>query len=122
MKFPKSRPAILDRQARKRDESTYLKEQRKLALLRDQLHCRVCGGMLFLECHHVEPRSHSGPKRKVEAHHQSNLLTLCRECHGMVTGNLLKVIPTTDRGADGPVQVLKYSESQRTYIVFKKAA
>jgi 5-methylcytosine-specific restriction endonuclease McrA len=107
---------------RARNETAYYREQRRLALLRDDLHCRICSGIMFLECHHVEPRSHSGPKRKVDSNHKSNLLTLCRECHGMVTGNLLKVIPTTDRGADGPVQVLKYSEAQQAYIVFKKAA
>jgi 5-methylcytosine-specific restriction endonuclease McrA len=120
--LPKPRPRALVRKDRKRNELQHYKEQRALAMTRDAKHCRICGGMYALETHHVEPRSQSGPKRKVEAHDKSNLLTVCRDCHRMVTEKLLKVIPTTDQGADGPVRILKYSDADRGYVVWKRAA
>jgi hypothetical protein len=120
--IPKLRPRLLDRRDSKRNEDAYFKEQRALAFARDGNRCRVCGAGFRLEPHHVERRSHFGPKRVVEKHHKSNLYTCCSECHELFTGNVLKAVSLTAKGTDGPVQITRYSDAEQDWTIFKAKA
>lgn len=64
----------------------------------DFMPCEACG-LQGQDCHHVEPRSSFGSKRKAEQDHHSNLIMLCRACHNDAHGansrevkNVLKTI------------------------------
>src|SRR5215472_2253818 len=48
---------------------------RRSVLERDSWRCQSCGTMEHLEVHHIEFRSRSGDDV------ETNLITLCRECH-----------------------------------------
>ena len=50
-------------------------------LKRDGGECQVCGWQRDLEVHHIIPRIHGG------GDHPNNLVTLCRECHDLVSEN-----------------------------------
>jgi 5-methylcytosine-specific restriction endonuclease McrA len=118
----KARPKALDRSDRKAAELRYYKSQRAIAMTRDGHHCRICGGIHQLETHHVQPRSHFGPKRVQHKHDAMNLLTVCHDCHVLLTGNVLRAYATTDKGAGGPVKIWKYSDSEGGYIVYRERA
>lgn len=47
---------------------------RNLALLRDDVHCRLCGKPA-IEVHHIIPKNHGG------THNLKNLISLCKRCH-----------------------------------------
>lgn len=113
--IPKSRPRALDRRDRKRDEERLYRENRAKAFARDGHHCRICGGFRLLECHHVESRSTFGPKRVQAKHDASNLLTVCADCHSLITQNVLKVHATA-RGADAPVRIERWDDAQKGYV------
>lgn len=50
-------------------------------LWRDEFTCQLCGSHRHLQVHHVQSRSRGGSNDK------SNLLTVCRECHGDIHEN-----------------------------------
>jgi len=52
---------------------------REAAFRRDGRRCRRCRSTSHLEAHHLRSRARGG------AHHESNLVTLCRTCHRGVT-------------------------------------
>ena len=58
----------------KLDAPHYRKLHRQI-LQRDGWRCQMCGSMQHLQVHHIEFRSHSGSDA------ESNLITLCAECH-----------------------------------------
>ena len=51
---------------------------RKEILERDNWRCQVCGGLKNLDVHHIRRRSALGEDL------ETNLITLCRECHQML--------------------------------------
>ena len=57
---------------------------RQQVLRRDGWRCQSCGAMSNLEVHHKEFRSQSGDDS------EENLITLCRSCHTLAHGVLLK--------------------------------
>ena len=54
---------------------------KKRVAARDQWRCQICGQLVSanFEIDHIVPQSRGG------GHEESNLRTLCRECHGEVT-------------------------------------
>jgi ATP-dependent DNA helicase RecQ len=53
---------------------------RQQVLRRDGWRCQSCGAMCNLEVHHQQFRDHSGDDS------ESNLITLCTNCHAMAHG------------------------------------
>ena len=72
--MPKQAPIGLDQQD--------YQKLRENVLRRDGWRCQVCGSMTNLEVHHKQFRSHSGGDR------ESNLITLCFDCHASTQGYL----------------------------------
>ena len=72
--MPKQAPIGLDQQD--------YQKLRENVLRRDGWRCQVCGSMTNLEAHHKQFRSHSGGDR------ESNLITLCFDCHAFMHGDL----------------------------------
>ncbi len=58
---------------------SYWREIRQKVLLRDNWRCQVCGKEHSGQVHHVIPRSKGG------TNDFSNLITLCGECHMLVS-------------------------------------
>ena len=56
----------------------------RAAAIRRQPACINCGSVEWLEVNHVVPLA-GRPRRESCAHHQSNLQTLCHDCHVEVT-------------------------------------
>jgi 5-methylcytosine-specific restriction protein A len=54
---------------------------KKKIAARDHWRCRICKRLVShtFEIDHIVPQSQGG------SHEESNLRTLCRECHGVVT-------------------------------------
>jgi len=73
---------ILPKEAPIRLEEENYRELRKQVLRRDSWRCQLCGSMTNLEVHHKQFRSHSGGDR------ESNLITLCFDCHASTQGYL----------------------------------
>ena len=117
----KPRPKALDRLDRKRAESATYRTARAKALARDKGMCRVCGASYGLETHHVVPRSHHGIKQVAAKHAVENLICVCKTCHGFITGNILKLVCLTPKGASGKVRVDKYDDSTGGYVTFREA-
>ncbi len=55
---------------------------RKEILARDNWRCQVCGHLKNLDVHHIRRRSALGEDL------ETNLITLCRECHQMLHGSV----------------------------------
>lgn len=117
----KTRPRALDRRDRQRTDERVYRTNRQQALSRDGHHCRLCGAHTRLETHHVKARSGFGPKRVTEKHAATNLLTVCADCHKDITEKVVKVI-VGERGADGPVEVLRWSDNEQGYVTVRSAA
>jgi 5-methylcytosine-specific restriction endonuclease McrA len=118
---PKTRPRKLTKGDRSRAEEALYRKNRARALKRDGNRCRICGGAGW-QTHHVERRSHFGPKRVIEKHDVTNLLSACNDCHELFTGNVLKAVSTTDRGTSGPVLVTRWDDTTKDYVTFRDAA
>src|SRR5204863_7019296 len=73
---------ILPKQVPLRIEKQDYQNLREQVLRRDSWRCQVCGSMTNLEVHHKQFRSHSGGDR------ESNLITLCFDCHASTHGDL----------------------------------
>jgi 5-methylcytosine-specific restriction endonuclease McrA len=117
--YPKSRPSALSKMDRRASEQTVLKRNSKAARVRDGHRCRLCGSHTSLETHHLVPRSLAGRKVK---HERSNLVTACSDCHGQITRHVVQLAAMTDRGADGPLRVSKWSDDEGGYVVEQDAA
>ena len=65
--------------------------QRRKALKRDNYSCRLCGSKEDLVVHHIIPFRVFGAEKYREANKLSNLITLCRSCHGKVEMGKLKL-------------------------------
>jgi len=92
-------PLPLPRELRQRLWS----QMRSVALARDGRHCAVCDRDLhalpswYTEVHHIKARRDGG------SDHPSNLITLCVECHGRLTDELLEFMRReTPQSAPGP--------------------
>lgn len=75
-------------------------DQRREALERDDLTCRVCetdhDSEPRIQIHHIRPASSFHPDPDYEAMNAlSNLITLCPSCHGRLEGNWPDVDPPT---------------------------
>ena len=55
---------------------------REAILMRDGWRCQICGCLKNLDVHHIRRRSALGGDA------ETNLITLCRECHGVQHGSL----------------------------------
>ncbi|MDB2275873.1 HNH endonuclease [Halorubrum ezzemoulense] len=72
------------------------KKRRKAVLKRDGFQCQNCGskegpdGSSQLHAHHIVPKSKGG------THRQSNLTTLCEDCHNSIHGESLAPTATKD--------------------------
>ena len=55
------------------------------ALMRDGFTCQLCGSQRNLEAHHIRYRSRGGDDS------ETNLITLCRDCHVAVHASLASV-------------------------------
>jgi 5-methylcytosine-specific restriction endonuclease McrA len=55
---------------------------RKEILARDNWRCQVCGRLKNLDLHHMRRRSALGEDL------ETNLITLCRECHQILHGSV----------------------------------
>ncbi len=73
---------ILPKQPPIRLEQQDYQNLREQVLRRDSWRCQLCGSMTNLEVHHKQFRSHSGGDR------ESNLITLCFDCHASTHGYL----------------------------------
>jgi 5-methylcytosine-specific restriction endonuclease McrA len=71
---------ILPKQSPIRLEQQDYQNLREQVLRRDSWRCQSCGSMTNLELHHKQFRSHSGGDP------ESNLITLCFDCHRSVHG------------------------------------
>jgi 5-methylcytosine-specific restriction endonuclease McrA len=112
-RLKKPRPNALDKQDRRvRRESEY-KRNRQIALRRDQRRCRVCGKPA-IETHHVVARSLGG------SHEPSNLLSMCAADHKAIQTHVLKIEGATD--ANGLLRILKWSDAEKGYVLFREAA
>lgn len=72
--------------SRPRDKGAYEREFQRVrrdVLARDGHRCQMCGTPNALHVHHRQPRAHGGQNNP------SNLVTLCRTCHGKVHGRRL---------------------------------
>jgi 5-methylcytosine-specific restriction endonuclease McrA len=119
-RLQKPQPVAISRMDKKRaDDSLYAKNSR-LARIRDGHHCRICGALQALEAHHLVPRSLVG---KALRHALSNLLTLCHDCHVLVTQHVIKLYAVDEQlGANGKVRVEKWDSDVEDYIVAIPAA
>ena len=57
---------------------------RRGILERDNWRCQVCGCLKNLDVHHLRRRSQLGDDA------ETNLITLCRECHENLHGSIVK--------------------------------
>lgn len=70
-----TRPARKPPKPRKEDIPVSV---RKAVMKRDRMRCRFCGTEANTQLHHIVYRSQGGK------HEESNLITLCLDCHGIV--------------------------------------
>lgn len=110
---PKPRPRALDKHDRRASRESEYQKNRKLALKRDSRRCRIYG-LAAVETHHVVPRSLGG------THAVSNLLSLSSKAHAEFTAHILKIEGPTN--ADGLLRILKWSDAEKGYVVFREAA
>ncbi len=66
---------ILPKEPRRKLDLQHYSALHLQILERDSWRCQACGNMQFLEVHHIQFRSHSGPDA------EQNLITLCASCH-----------------------------------------
>lgn len=71
-------------------------EVRRVVMARDKV-CRVCKGTPY-DVHHILPRSRGG--RDVE----SNLIAVCRNCHTLIHGHVIKVSCRDEANRAGTVK------------------
>lgn len=58
---------------------------RRLVLKRDDYHCRICNAHdMRLDVHHIIPIANDGPNW------QTNLITLCQNCHEQIHPHMVK--------------------------------
>ena len=74
--------SILRKRHRIRAASVPYAKLRKEILARDNWRCQVCGRLNNLDVHHMRRRSAFGEDL------ETNLITLCRECHQMLHGSV----------------------------------
>lgn len=112
-RLAKGRPIALDKQDARREKLTHYLEERQKAFDRDQKRCRVYGSTA-IETHHVIPRSLGG------SDDADNLLSVSRRAHDEFTKHILKVEGPTD--ANAPLRILKWSDAEKGYVLFREAA
>ncbi len=98
--FGKDRPAVLERQDRRKEEAREDVELRAAARERDHHRCRCCGHLVTAyavdpakraEVNHIRPRSLAkNLKRQL-----SNLLTVCAICHAKITAHEITLVGST---------------------------
>jgi 5-methylcytosine-specific restriction endonuclease McrA len=76
--------SILQKRLRLRLASVPYARLRKEILARDNWQCQACGCLKNLDVHHLRRRSALGEDL------ETNLITLCRECHQVLHGCLQK--------------------------------
>jgi 5-methylcytosine-specific restriction endonuclease McrA len=74
--------SILQKRHRIRAASVPYAKLRKEILARDNWRCQVCGRLKNLDVHHMRRRSTLGEDL------ETNLITLCRECHQILHGSV----------------------------------
>ncbi len=72
--------AALQKRRRIRQAPRLYAELRRIILERDGWRCQKCGSFRNLDVHHMRWRSALGDDA------ETNLITLCRECHQMLHG------------------------------------
>lgn len=112
-RLQKPRPTALDKHDRRVARETEYRENRKKAMARDRRRCRIYG-LVAVETHHVVPRSLGG------SHDVSNLLSVSKKAHDEFTANILKVEGSKD--ANGLLRILKWSDAEKGYVVFRERA
>ena len=75
---------ILRKRPRIRVAAVSYARLRKEILERDNWRCQVCGRLKNLDVHHLRRRSALGEDL------ETNLITLCRECHEILHGSVQK--------------------------------
>jgi len=73
--------SISQRRSRDRMAPVPYSKLRKKILERDNWRCQVCGHLKNLDVHHMRRRSALGEDL------ETNLITLCRECHQILHGS-----------------------------------
>ncbi len=112
-RLAKPRPSALDKQERRAKRETEYRKNRQIALRRDNRRCRLCGKPA-VETHHIVARSLGG------SHEPSNLLSLCAIDHKAIQTHVVKIEGATD--ANGLLRILKWSDSEKGYVLFREAA
>lgn len=118
--FPKPAPVAISRWEKKRADDAEYERNSKKARKRDHHHCRICGALNVLETHHLVPRSLVG---KALRHALSNLVTLCHDCHELVTQHVIKLYAVDpEEGANGFLRVTRFNKDEGGYVVETEAA
>ena len=76
--------SISQKRPRVRVASIPYSRLRKEILERDNWRCQVCGRLTNLDVHHMRRRSALGEDL------ETNLITVCRECHQILHGSTVK--------------------------------
>lgn len=67
------------------------KEKRQEILIRDNFHCRYCGGTEGLQVHHkYYTKNADGSRPKPWEYPDDALITLCRKCHSEIHKDKIK--------------------------------
>jgi len=82
--IPKPLPRYVEKLTAKRDKAANMRRVRVAVLARDKGRCRCCGAK-GMDLHHVLYRSRGGKDT------ESNLVTVCRQCHAAIHGHALTV-------------------------------
>ncbi len=56
--------------------------------------CAICGSIRGVDRHHIIPRSRGGRKNQ-QIHAESNLITICRTCHGKIHDEIWSLVKTS---------------------------
>jgi 5-methylcytosine-specific restriction endonuclease McrA len=88
---------ILPKHPRLRLDPFLYKKLCRQVLARDNWRCQVCGSKDNLQVHHQHLRSQQGSDE------DSNLITLCAECHAQLHGSRSEIIGQRD-DKKGPMQ------------------
>ncbi len=116
----KPAPREIDRDERRRTRESEYRRNAKLARRRDNKHCRICGAHQNLETHHVVPRSLAG---KTIRDAMSNLLTVCHDCHELITRHVIKLYAHEPlAGANGKFRVERWSDTEGGFVLAMNAA
>jgi len=86
---PKPRPALLAKEDARRRKAQVERAIRTLVRQRDGGRCRYCHKP-GTDVHHIRPRSLGGHSET------TGLVLLCRRCHALVTGHVLRITGNAD--------------------------